>query len=293
MKLNKKMSVDEVVDLRELFIKLWKKKILIFFMSLAFMAIGFIYGTLQPKIYQTTITIREAPQSLFEEYRSIYNFYTPNTFYNHKVINENLNIEKQFNNEFKLQLLSIDSLVEFVEQNTELEYLKSYLSKKEISINVYFENKFKNEKNIKNVYSLFFSEPFLEKYFLDNYIIFIKKKTEEIFKKQLYDALTKKIQIYKYNLEISEKINVENSGKLGFSNQLSSISKEDWRLNIVILERILNETKDLKLNYNPIATKASTPKEISITWYSYLLYGFVFGFSLSILIIFLKKNNQN
>jgi hypothetical protein len=69
----------------------------------------------------------------------------------------------------------MDSLVEFVEQNTELEYLKSYLSKKEISIKVYFEDKLKNEKNIKNAYSLFFSEPFLDKYFLDNYIIYIKK----------------------------------------------------------------------------------------------------------------------
>jgi hypothetical protein len=257
------------------------------------MAISFIYWTLQPKIYQTTIVIREAPQSLFEEYRSVLNFSMPNIFFNHNETNQNLDIEKQFNNEFKLQLLSMDSLVEFVEQNTELEYLKSYLSKKKISIKVYFEDKLKNEKNIKNAYSLFFSEPFLDKYFLDNYIIYIKKKTEETFKQQVFDALTKKIQIFKYNLEVSEKINVENSGKLSFSNQLSSISKEDWRLNIILLERILNETKDLKLNYNPIATKASTPKEISITWYSYLLYGFVFGFSLSILIIFLKKNNQN
>ena len=176
MKLNKKMSVDEVVDLRELFVKLWEKKILIFFMSLVFMAISFIYWTLQPKIYKTTIVIREAPQSLFEEYRSVLNFSMPNIFFNHNETNQNLDIEKQFNNEFKLQLLSMDSLVEFVEQNTELEYLKSYLSKKEISIKVYFEDKLKNEKNIKNAYSLFFSEPFLDKYFLDNYIIYIKKK---------------------------------------------------------------------------------------------------------------------
>ena len=132
MKLNKKISHDDEANLRELIIKLWKKKVFILFMSLAFMAVGIIYGSLQTKMYKTSITIREAPYSLFDEYRLILSYEDLN-FLSTKQPNQQqltFQIVEQFNNEFKSQLLSIDTTVEFVEQNTELEYLKSFLSKK-------------------------------------------------------------------------------------------------------------------------------------------------------------------
>jgi len=292
MKLNKKISHDDEANLRELIIKLWKKKVFIFFMSLTFMAVGIIYGSLQTKIYKTSITIREAPYSSFDEYRLILSYEDLNFFSTKQPNQQQLTFQivEQFNNEFKSQLLSIDTTVEFVEQNTELEYLKSFLSKKKISIQEYFENKLKNERNSKNVYSLVYSEPFQEKEFLNNYIIFVKKKTEKIFKQQLSDTLTSKIKLYKYNLELVEKTNFENLMQPRSSKKLSDISKDEMLLNILVLEKMLNETKNLKLKYDPILTKASSPIEISITWRSYLLFGFVFGFLLSLFIIFLNKD---
>ena len=107
---------------------------------------------------------------------------------------------------------------------------------------------------------------------------------------QLSDTLTAKIKFYKNNLELIEKTNFENLMQPRSSKKLSDISKDEMLLNILFLEKMLNETKNLKLKYDPILTKASSPNEISTTWHSYLLYGFVFGFLLSLLIIFLKKD---
>jgi LPS O-antigen subunit length determinant protein (WzzB/FepE family) len=55
--------LDDEIDLREIIKTLWNEKILILSISLVFMVIGYVYGALQPKIYKTEITIREAPSS--------------------------------------------------------------------------------------------------------------------------------------------------------------------------------------------------------------------------------------
>jgi LPS O-antigen subunit length determinant protein (WzzB/FepE family) len=64
--------LDDEIDLSEIIKTLWNEKILILSISLIFMVIGYVYGALQPNIYKTEITIREAPSSLFEAYRPFF-----------------------------------------------------------------------------------------------------------------------------------------------------------------------------------------------------------------------------
>jgi capsular polysaccharide biosynthesis protein len=64
--------LEDTIDLSEIIKTLWNEKILILSISLFFMVAGYVYGALQPNIYKTEITIREAPSSLFEAYRPFF-----------------------------------------------------------------------------------------------------------------------------------------------------------------------------------------------------------------------------
>ena len=88
-------------------------KVFNFIFSLTFLIVGFIYGMLQPKIYKTDITLRNTPEILFLKY----NLYLQKNF------------EKIFDEELKLNLLSFDNLIEFLEKNNKINKLKSTLKK--------------------------------------------------------------------------------------------------------------------------------------------------------------------
>ena len=88
-------------------------KVFNFIFSLTFLIVGFIYGMLQPKIYKTDITLRNTPETLFLKY----NLYLQKNF------------EKIFDEELKLNLLSFDNLIEFLEKNNKINKLKSTLKK--------------------------------------------------------------------------------------------------------------------------------------------------------------------
>ena len=65
---------DDEIDLREIILTLWKEKYLILIITLVFTVAGYIYGNLQPKVYQTTITLRDAPTLIFKKYELFISF---------------------------------------------------------------------------------------------------------------------------------------------------------------------------------------------------------------------------
>jgi capsular polysaccharide biosynthesis protein len=56
---------------------------------------------------------------------------------------------------------------------------------------------------------------------------------------------------------------------------------------------MLSETKTLKLDYNPILEKASSPTRISISPLKFAAVALLLGFSLSIVIILIKSSLLN
>jgi len=112
MKRNNQTLPNDEIDLREIILTLWKEKFLILVTTLIFTVTGYIYGTLQPKVYQTTIVLREAPEAVFDKYRSFISTQQQQQTY----------ITSNFNQEFKLNLLSLDHLKKFVEQSEKLIY---------------------------------------------------------------------------------------------------------------------------------------------------------------------------
>jgi LPS O-antigen subunit length determinant protein (WzzB/FepE family) len=173
MKKNNSYLEDEI-DLSEIIKTLWNEKILILSISLVFMVMGYVYGALQPKIYKTEITIREAPSSLFEAYRPFFS------------TQQQQGIARQFNDDLKLNLSSLDTLVQFVEETNTINDFKNHLKEKNISPRNYLKGKFQpvidKKNNISNKYSLTYEEPLPGSSFLNDYIIFNQQQTMTIFR---------------------------------------------------------------------------------------------------------------
>ena len=306
MKQNNRSILDTEVDLRKILIQLWKEKILILFVCLAFMVVGYVYGIFQPKIYKTEIIIRYAPSSLFEPYRSFLNLAKEQQKQQQQ---QQQGIATLFNNEFELNLLSLDNITQFVEKNNEIGVFKSYLNKENIDARKYFKERFKlvpNQKNnIANRYSLTFQKPLPGEQFLNGYIIFIKQQTMEIFKQQLTQMIVNEINVHKQNLVFAEIINLENpilksmnEGNTNYnSNESAPLFYKGTKVlsqKLVYLNQLLNQTKDLTLAYDPILEKASVPSLISTSNPSltFAAIGFLLGVFLSLIIIlisFVKK----
>ena len=155
MKRNKQTIPDDEIDLREIILTLWKEKYLILIITLVFTIGGYVYGTLQPKVYQTTISLFHAPANVFKKYE----LFIP---------------ASNFNQKFKLNLSSLDNLVNFVEQNKKIDEFKSYLKTNNIKTRDYFKGKFQpvtdNKDKLTTQYALNFSSPLIGAEFLSRLV---------------------------------------------------------------------------------------------------------------------------
>jgi len=297
----KKNLQDNEINFSEVILYFWKQKFLILFFSLTFLIVGFIYGMLQPKIYKTDITLRNTPETLFLKY----NLYLQKNF------------EKIFDEELKLNLLSFDNLIEFVEKNNKINELKSTLKKNNIDIKKYFKEIFSLEQK---KYTLRLEKTFQGENFLNDYVLFTKQKTENFFKEQLISTLDIKINYYKQNLKIAEKIDLQNpilksmleanNGYIIFTRQeaeiifneklmnLPSMAKEPSTLfyegtkilsqKLIYLNELKNDVSNLKLDYNLFIEKASPAHLASKSILFFAVAGFVLGLFISLIIIFIR-----
>lgn len=293
---NKQHVQNDEIDLGALLAQLWKEKILILFISLAFIVSGYIYGSIQPKIYKTEIITRDAFLSLFLGQDT---FLISN---GEPLIEQKQKIE-DFNNEFKINLLSLDTLLLFVEQNNEIDDFKYYLKVNNIDIRNYFVGKIKKEPETRNAninrYSLTFQKPLPGENFLNNYIMFVKKKTETNFKEKISQDIVNKINIYKKNLEIAEKIGLEApmSRNMSSNGHMSNRYDEDLfyqgtkilSQQIAYQNKILKENNDKIINYNPILDKASKATLVLKSPAIYGVIAFILGLFLSLIIIFIRN----
>jgi LPS O-antigen subunit length determinant protein (WzzB/FepE family) len=316
MNKNNRYLAEDEIDLREITISLWKKKFFILITTLIFTIAGYIYSTLQHKVYQSTFTIRDAPEILFEKYKSLNvvreskvqkEYYEKKQEYLDMFITSNSNsIASNFNQEFKLNLISIDNLINFVEQNKKLDEFKSYLKKNNIETRAYFQNKYNFEfiyyqKNKKqNQYTFTFSKTSPVKDFIDDYIIYTKQVAENIIREQLIHGLKNQIEIYNQNIEIAKIINLEDPiikffRESKFNTSLYEHTELFYKGTIILskekfyLEQLLKQTENLTLNYNPILDKASIPDPLTKSEPMMMGIAFFIGLIFSISLIFIRS----
>jgi LPS O-antigen subunit length determinant protein (WzzB/FepE family) len=286
---------DDEIDLSEIIKKIWNYKILILSISLFFMVIGYVYGALQPKIYKTEITIREAPSYLFDAYSSFFS-----------IQQKQQGMAAEFNYNLKLNLLSLDTLVQFVEKNNTINDFKNHLKEKNISVEKYFqpdqgtrklESVIELKNKIPNKYSLTYTHPLPGEAFLNDYVIFVQQKTVNMFKQQLVQSIINEISIHQNHLEIAKKIALENpilQSMLENENRKAiSVSALDGLYykgtkvitqQIIYLNKLLNEVENLTLDYDLILEQASSETLIIKSPTTYALITFLFGLFFSLMI---------
>jgi LPS O-antigen subunit length determinant protein (WzzB/FepE family) len=295
MKRNSRILQDDEIDLSEIIKALWNEKILILSISLFFMVVGYVYGALQPKIYKTEITIREAPSSLFEAYSPFFSTQQQQQ-------QQQQGITREFNDQVKLSLSSLDTLVQFVEETNTINDFKNHLKEKNIDVRDYFRKKFESviykKNNIQNKYSFTYLQPLSGPSFLNDYIIFAQQQTMTMFKQQLTQSIINEINIHEQHLEIAKKIGLENTilqstveGRSVFNEPDALFYKGTKVLTqqITYLNKLLNETKNLTLDYNPILEQASSPALITKSPIIYAAIALLLGLFFSLMIVFIRS----
>jgi LPS O-antigen subunit length determinant protein (WzzB/FepE family) len=281
------------VDLSNYLRKILKEKILIFSISIICGFLIFFYALYKEKEIYIDITIKDPPQELFEPYVFKFDISSINS--------DSQRLREKFISEFNDQILSIDNLVSYVEQNKEINNFKQILKNKNMSLFEYFKKKrlenFK-EKNkiIPNKFILVLPEGVNGNFFLGNYVEFTKSKSILEFKKKLKLALENNIIFYESARILSEKnqskgkpVHESNYEKLLYTH-LFRMDTDVLLSQILITEELIKKLDSDKFNYNHILEKPYT-SSLSSWFFSYLsfLAGLIFGFFLSLVIIFVKN----
>lgn len=306
-------SKTDEINISKVIKKIQRNKSLILLPSLIFMFFGFIYGSVQPKIFKTEVVYNKAPAYSFVSYAFLFD-YEKNIESNelHDSLYDEIflaeKIAEYFNKEFKINLLSIDNLNLFFEQNNKIDSFKLKLKKKKIASKEYFREKREKfrpvfiNKNNHNKFFLFYEKPLQGNEFLNDYLLYTKRKTELNFIKQMSKIIEDKLNIYDQNLRIAKKIDLENpvlvsleenkkkiylgvEPKSLFYKGTKVLNEEIKNLNI-----FLNKLKNFNLDYDIYLEKSSSSYIVSKSSKFFVFIGLVVGLIFSLFTLFIRSN---
>jgi LPS O-antigen subunit length determinant protein (WzzB/FepE family) len=286
MKKNNSYLADDEIDLRDIIKSLWREKILILSISIICGLAGYLYASFQPQIFKTKIIFKDPPRELFTPYSNLIK--EAKTF-------------QDFISNFKLNFFSSNNLHSFVEESREFDNFKGYLKSRNITVQKYFQNKINQEieknKIIENSFSLVFTKELDGDIFLNNYAYFIKKKTVAEIKKNLKLSIETLITIHENAYEAAILINLQDPLIKLYSQSIIIAQQSDllYRGSKMLLQDIGNLKKVLiKLENDPFDFELVLDKQLKspVKANSNLLHfvsGIIFGFFLSLLIIYFKS----
>ena len=279
------------IDLLNLIFRLWHHKILIIIFSLIFEFLGYAYKAslpVKPSKFRTEIKIDQ--NKLFEY--GDFNFVDPDI------------IESVFIR-FNIKIHSLDNIINFVNQNNQINEFKKYLKSNNLSEENYFKGKFRSKKTgrnnpIEGQYIFDFHESLKGDKFANEYIIYTYKLVNNEIKNIIKKNIKSEINHYEFNLKIAKKLDLkfpQYENNLPNQYYLFDRSLSLYLHGIEVLESRINYFNSIlknidlkKIDGNPILDKALKPylvyKKNNLNIYP--LTGFVFGLFLSLVIIFFK-----
>jgi len=327
-RLNLPINGDEV-SLYKLIIIFWKEKFLILCCVFLFSILGLAYTIFRPVELYTKIVLNDPSVAIFEKYNKYFIdlLSAKNTNFNYNLntnayANTNNNSNNNSNNNttivardifldiFRKNFLSIDNLNEFINSLKENDInLKNYLKKNDlISSSFFYGNKFGKVNIDKStsysgdqVFFLIYPEEIDGTKILNDYIFYIKKKSEIDFYKIVQLAISSKIDIKKDAFEIVKKINLQylkdlkSSATYSLNNEL--INNINYtNVNYIILEQEINNLekdlitiKEININFIPISQKSTPPiKNTKLSNYFIIISSILFGFFISTAIILFR-----
>ena len=294
--LKKTLASDEV-DLKIIFLNLWKEKYLFLSLTLIFVFFSYLYSlTLNKNVeFTSRIQVKDPPLEFFSNYEAFF-------------IETRIPFKKEsFTKTIVSNLLSLDNIENFVNQNNDLNDFKNHLKESDQTIRLFFEPRFQQSKIMRD------SEIILEKgkfllttpslfdanKFLDNYIIYVKDLTLSQFRNQKIIQVHNILKIYEQNLEISNAISLDNPIIQNYegvtqSNILTEPGDSFYQGSIILSKRIehLNEMLEIlkkKTDYNPIAERAIVIDSNSKNTTFPIIFGLIIGMLFSFIVILFKS----
>jgi|688.fasta_scaffold56290_2 hypothetical protein len=295
MKKNNSYLADKELDLGDLIKVLWKEKILIVFVSSISGLLGYLITFFTPAEFKVNFTIIKNNENFINNQRSLISLNS------YKPLSE-IKIEYP---DFDLYFLNLNNLESFLKESEKLDNFRQYLKSRNITVEQYFTklkfSKLVSHSRYETNYFLIFTKELDENLFLDNYLEFIKKKTDLEFKQNLKLLIESNINYLEFiyeNKKISGldtvfDLDSKNALRLDTSNLIYLISSKVLLNNIDSLKNMIIKLEKDQFNSTVVLKKGS--KQILQSNFNRTLInmGIIFGLGLSILIIFLKSIFKN
>jgi LPS O-antigen subunit length determinant protein (WzzB/FepE family) len=305
MKKNNSPLTDDLIDLSYFFNKLWKRKITILIISVLFSFASYFYNGAQliDKQYQVEVIVKDPPRRMF------FFLETLKEINNTEILNGS-NFSQDYISAFQSDLLSLDSLQRFVDQNQKIDNFKNFLKLKNINASEYFRNKFgqykKDQTIIPNKYFMIYNDK-LDKpeEFLSDYVKFVQKNNLKELKDQITYQIDAGVYNYEKALEIAKLIELTEPlvKSKNFNQQVLYEPMSLYYNGTKVLSEQIKHLKILKQKivqeefaYNPFLDKPSISPfltQISIQTptnpRNFAYFGFFLGFFVSVIIIFFRS----
>jgi len=282
--MKRKTSIDEISVLAILQ-NFWKNKVLILIISLFFSCVfgllTYYYEINKPRLVKTELVLK----SDIEEIKS--HFKKPLLFYSQEIDLKN----------FRFDLVSSANVLYFFQQNNnKFRDFEVYLEQSNISAKDYFSMNFKSRGHS---YYLQHPEQLNGELFLKEYLIFLFKQLQLDFINDVKRKILSDILNYEKHIKFLNKIdtnkNITRSDKIfimqdhkSIVNKLS-VDRDIINLKVSILKELLTHLDTFTFDFELIielkssnATNAKSPK-------NFALIGLMFGFFLSLIIVFFKN----
>jgi LPS O-antigen subunit length determinant protein (WzzB/FepE family) len=300
---NKKYySNDDEIDLRDLFLLVWRQKILVLFFIILGSILFVIYAKSSTENFKykvAHITLK-APSISDPDLGSF------------AVKFDNVNQQLGFFYEFKRNLLSNDNFAFFIEnrKDKDLDKLKENLIKKNLTLRKYLDNQILigeveiNGKVVLNKFFIRYPKVLNGENILTDYVLFVKDQIIKDFNNSKQLELLSLIEKTQQSLSIAEKLGIifptNNINPTININNDSNLIKSDFEYykgTVVLTEQLayLNATLKnanlRKINYNPILDKAKSVAneyDEEVTIFNNALLGMLAGFLLSFVVLFIR-----
>ena len=300
------MPINKKIDPRSLFLIFWKERFLISFFCILCMLVFFLISVNIKKNFEVKFTIKDPENKIFEPYNTIF-YNKENEIYRTNVNNSNAKqigksyLKNQFVISFNQNIKSVYYFREFLNQKNNYDKLYKIDYKeleKYFNRSSFLKTNNKEKNNNFFEYNFIFTEDFPGNIFFKDYIQFVKNKTMIEFEIEIKETIENSINSDKKLLRNLKNINLttvnDSRRYYDFNEYLLSKNINEISMQIEQNTLFLKDLNFKKFDHNPFFDEIFIPTPVlKYVKFLYSLLGLLFGFFLSLIVIYFKNLKIN